>query len=122
METHDLISAFDLAITDRLLLTHPYYVKWQDGLLTIDELGTYAEQYRHFERSLPGVLTTTAQSLSDAPARQLVEDNLRDELSQPRPHAEIFEGFATAVGARQKAAGTGAQRNLVSPTRGQVPS
>jgi pyrroloquinoline-quinone synthase len=114
MRTHDLISAFDLAISDRLLLTHPYYRRWQDGQLTIDELGAYAEQYRHFERSLPGVLTTTAASLGDSPSRRLVLDNLRDELTEPRAHAEIFEGFATAVGAKQKADATEATRNLVS--------
>jgi pyrroloquinoline quinone (PQQ) biosynthesis protein C len=114
MRTHDLISAFDLAISEHRLLTHPYYRRWQDGLLTIDELGAYAEQYRHFERSLPGVLATTAECLSDVQTRRLVEDNLRDELAEPRPHAEIFEGFASAVGAKQKADATEATRNLVS--------
>jgi pyrroloquinoline quinone (PQQ) biosynthesis protein C len=114
MPSNDLISAFDLAISDRRLLEHPYYVRWQDGLLTLDELGAYAEQYRQFERCLPEVLATTAESLSEGPARQMVEDNLRDERSRPRPHTEIFEGFATAVGAKNKADATAATRNLVS--------
>lgn len=114
MPSHELIAAFDLAISDRLLLSHPYYRRWQDGTLTMDKLGAYAEQYRQFERCLPAVLTATAEGLSCGSARQLVEDNLRDELSEPKPHAEIFEGFASAVGAKQKADATEATRNLVS--------
>jgi pyrroloquinoline quinone (PQQ) biosynthesis protein C len=106
MPSLDLLAAFDLAISDRRLLEHPYYRRWQDGLLTLGELGSYAEQYRHFESCLPGALSATADGLSEGPARKLVEDNLRDELSRPRPHAQIFEGFATAVGAD-------ATRNLV---------
>jgi pyrroloquinoline quinone (PQQ) biosynthesis protein C len=114
MPSNDLIAAFDLAISDRRLLDHPYYVRWQNGLLTLDELGAYAEQYRQFEACLPGVLATTAGNLSEGTARHLVEENLVDERSRPRPHAEIFEGFATAVGAKSKVDATDATRNLVS--------
>jgi pyrroloquinoline quinone (PQQ) biosynthesis protein C len=114
MPSNDLIAAFDLAISERRLLDHPYYVRWQDGLLTLDELGAYAEQYRQFEACLPGVLATTAGNLSEGTARHLVEENLVDERSRPRPHAEIFDGFATAVGAKSKADATDATRNLVS--------
>jgi pyrroloquinoline-quinone synthase len=114
MPSNHLIAAFDRAICGRRLLEHPYYVKWQDGLLTLEELGDYAEQYRQFEGCLPDVLAATAETLSEGPARKLVEDNLLDERSRPRPHAAIFEGFASAVGAKQKADATEATRNLVS--------
>ena len=114
MPSNDLNAAFDLAISDRRLLDHPYYVRWQEGLLTLEELGAYAEQYRHFETCLPDVLATTAEDLSEGTARHLVEENLGDERSRPRPHAEIFEGFASAVGAKSKADATDATRNLVS--------
>jgi pyrroloquinoline-quinone synthase len=113
MPSLDLLAAFDLAISDRRLLEHPYYRRWQDGLLTLDELGSYAEQYRHFESCLPGALAATSEGLSEGPARELVEDNLKDELSRPRPHVQIFEGFATAVGADEEAVSTDATRNLV---------
>src|ERR1700722_7608121 len=106
MPSSELVAAFDLAISDRRLLEHPYYVRWQGGLLTLEELGGYAEQYRQFESCLPGVLAATAERLPVGTARELVEENLRDERSRPRPHAEIFEDFAKAVGAKQKSDST----------------
>lgn len=109
----DLLATFDLAISGRHLLEHPYYQSWQQGLLSRDDLGDYAEQYRHFERCLPDVLADTTDLLALGAARQLVEENLSDERSRPRAHADIFEGFAEAVGARVKAEPTQATAQLV---------
>src|SRR5579859_219871 len=109
----DLAAAFDQAIWGLRLLDHPYYQRWQEGLLTLGDLAAYAEQYRHVERCLPGVLSATAERLGAGPAKRLVEDNLRDERSRPQPHVELFEGFAAAVGADQEAGATGATRELV---------
>jgi pyrroloquinoline-quinone synthase len=113
MITPDLTSVFDLAVADQRLLDHPYYQSWQEGLLTRSDLAEYAEQYRHFERSLPGVLRAVAEGLPDGTARRLVEENLRDESAVPRAHVELFEGFATAVGAGTDAAPTRATKELV---------
>jgi pyrroloquinoline quinone (PQQ) biosynthesis protein C len=110
----DLDAAFALAISGRRLLEHPYYRQWQDGLLTTGDLGTYAAQYRHIERCLPGVLAAAAKSLGEGPARRLVEENLRDEQSRPQPHVELFEGFAGAVGADKHVKATTATRELVA--------
>ncbi|MGH9306381.1 MAG: iron-containing redox enzyme family protein [Acidimicrobiales bacterium] len=109
----DLDAAFALAMSGRLLLEHPYYQEWQEGLLAIGDLGAYAAQYRHVERCLPGVLAATAESLEEGVPRRLVEENLSDEQSRPRPHAELFEGFATAVGADKHHEATTATRELV---------
>jgi pyrroloquinoline quinone (PQQ) biosynthesis protein C len=110
----DLSASFDRVISRRRLLDHRFYRRWQDGLLTIEDLGAYAEQYRHIERCLPGVLARVAERLDDGHARRLVEDNLRDELTRPRAHAELFESFAAAVGANQEADPTEATRDLVA--------
>ncbi|HUC35932.1 MAG TPA: iron-containing redox enzyme family protein [Acidimicrobiales bacterium] len=113
MPALDLDVAFDRAISGRRLLEHLYYQRWQDGSLTMDDLGAYAGQYRIIERCLPGVLAASAESLGDGTARRLVEANLRDERS-PLPHVELFEGFATAVGAKREADATEATRDLVA--------
>lgn len=110
----DLDTAFDRAISGRRLLEHPYYRRWQDGLLTIEDLGAYAEQYRHIERCLPRVLARAAESLGEGTARRLVEENLHDEQVRPKPHTELFEAFATAVGAEEEAEPTKATRDLVA--------
>ena len=81
------------------LLDHPYYRAWQEGELTLEDLRTYAEQYRHFERSLPEVLADAAAQMERGEARRLVEANLDDELTNPRPHVDLFEDFSRSVGA-----------------------
>ena len=63
------------------------------------ELKSYAEQYRHFEKYLPGFLAEVVSLLPDGPGRALVQENLDDELGDPIPHVELFEQFAGAVGA-----------------------
>jgi pyrroloquinoline-quinone synthase len=110
----DLSPAFDLALADQRLLDHPYYQSWQEGLLSMGDLAEYAEQYRYFERCLPGVLETVSESLAQGTAKRLVDQNLRDESGVPRPHVDLFEGFAAAVGARRDVAPTPATRALVA--------
>jgi pyrroloquinoline quinone (PQQ) biosynthesis protein C len=82
--------------------------------LSVGELGGYAEQYRHFEQCLPRVLAAVADTIDGGAARLLVEDTLRDEQSQPRPHVELFEAFASAVGASTAVPATDATRRLVA--------
>lgn len=110
----DLDAAFDRAISGHRLLEHEYYRRWQDGLLTVGDLGAYAGQYRHIERFLPGVLAAAAESLGEGIGRRLVEENLRDEQSRPKPHAELFESFAVAVGAEEEVEATSSTRDLVA--------
>lgn len=85
-----------------LLLSHPFYRRWECGKLADGELARYAEQYRHFEQKLPEFLKSLS-AMMDAPgeaeARAFVDANLRDELgsSTSLSHAELFEQFAAAV-------------------------
>ncbi len=45
--------------------------------------------------------------------RRLIEANLADELSNPRPHVELFEDFSAAVGAADQVDPTMATSELV---------
>ncbi len=63
------------------------------------ELADYAEQYRHFEACLPGFLKELLVELPEGTARDLVAANLADEEGDPVAHVELFERFASAVGA-----------------------
>ncbi len=109
----DVESAIAAAIGSRRLLSHPFYQRWLDGTLKASELATYAAQYRYFEAQLPGFLASVLETLPDGSARDLVAANLSDELSSPAPHLELFDGFASAVGAEPTAA-TPATEALVS--------
>jgi pyrroloquinoline-quinone synthase len=83
----------------RRLLDHPFYVRWEAGMLARSELARYAGQYRHFEAALPDVLERIVDGLPDGAARHGVEASLVDERGVPAPHLELFDAFAAAVGA-----------------------
>jgi pyrroloquinoline-quinone synthase len=96
--TTDLQQSFFDALRDRQLLDHPFYRRWEAGELCRDDLTRYAEQYRHFETMMPTFLTNLRDELDAGEARDLVEANLRDEVSPPS-HLELFELFATSFNA-----------------------
>src|SRR5579863_7935791 len=89
----------DSSISDRKLLSHPFYQRWEAGELSVDELQHYAEQYRYFEEMLPEYLTKLANDLPVGVARDSVLNNLSDEVSSPS-HLELFERFANFYDAK----------------------
>ena len=60
---HPLFGAMESALDGRELLGHPFYLRWQAGELTADELARYAVNYRVFEAALPVVLTAVVEQL-----------------------------------------------------------
>lgn len=103
------------ALAGRRLLDHPFYRRWERGEVTMAELADYAEQYRHFETSLPVFLKGLVAELPEGRAKALVAANLADEVGDPISHVELFERFADAVGARsgaEEAPASGATRAL----------
>lgn len=106
-------------LSDRRLLAHPFYRRWEAGELDPAELGAYAAQYRYFERALPGLLEELAEKLPAGPARHAVLANLEDEKGVPAPHVELFEEFASAVSAGDDAP-SAATVDLVQEYRRQL--
>lgn len=93
--------ALEAALAERMLLTHPFYRRWEAGELSPDELARYSSQYRHFEATLPRLLGDLSGQLTDAgsvDAAAMVGQNLRDELGNPCAHLELFDQFVEAVG------------------------
>jgi pyrroloquinoline-quinone synthase len=91
--------ALSEAVRGVRLLEHPFYRRWVAGELEEAELASYAGQYRHFEARLPRFLTELVEMLPDGHPRDLVSENLAEELGDPVPHIELFDDFAAAVGA-----------------------
>ena len=96
--TTEITTIVDAALVGRRLLEHPFYRRWEDGQLSHGELREYADQYRHFEASLPATLTDIATGLPEGPLRNAVEKNRADEVAAPS-HLDLFEQFATHYGA-----------------------
>ncbi|HXW33661.1 MAG TPA: iron-containing redox enzyme family protein [Acidimicrobiales bacterium] len=104
-------------ITDeRRLLSHPFYVRWEAGDLSLSDLASYASQYRHFEQLLPSLLADVASKIVEgSSALASVLANLADETGNADgpSHLEIFDDFARSVGARPLADATPATSALV---------
>lgn len=114
MTTAPFTADIATALQDRRLLSHPFYRRWEAGEVSIGELAGYAAQYRHFEEYLPRFLGRLRDTLPEGRARALVAANLADELGDPVPHVELFDGFATAVGAHPESPSPAMSRLLAT--------
>jgi pyrroloquinoline-quinone synthase len=94
-----LSARIDATLDGVRLLDHPFYRRWTAGTLSIDELREYAAQYRSIERSQPRWLAGIAAALEPGNARDSVQRVLDDELSDESSHADLFDRFATSIGA-----------------------
>jgi pyrroloquinoline quinone (PQQ) biosynthesis protein C len=104
---HGSTEAIEDALHGRMLLTHPFYVRWEQGALHPDELGMYASQYRSFEAALPVILSAVVDGLraeGSTEVADLVQRNLTDELGRPEPHLALFDRFAAAVSTSESSA------------------
>lgn len=108
-----IATAISASTSGLRLLDHPYYRAWENGELRPHDLRSYAGQYRHFERCLPEVLADAARQIDQGEARRLVEANRHDEMTNPRPHLEMFDDFGMAVGAVEQVDPTKATSELV---------
>ena len=103
MDRFDVLSNLDQLVASRSILQHPFYVAWEQGRLTRDQLATYARVYYPHVRAFPGYLRAAIAATDDAAVRAELEANLADELSNPRPHPELWLDFAAALGLDRQA-------------------
>src|SRR5438067_1671091 len=98
MTAHDALTALDDLVQSRSILRHPFYQAWRCGRLTRPQLSSYARVYYPHVLAFPSYLRAAIACTSEASIREELERNLRDELSEPRPHAELWVEFAEAFG------------------------
>jgi pyrroloquinoline-quinone synthase len=78
--------AISNTISENNILNHPFYQKWNEGKLTIDELKNYAVQYYRFVENFPMFVSSVHSNCNDQIVRSMILENLADE-----------EGFKTNV-------------------------
>jgi pyrroloquinoline-quinone synthase len=98
VSSHDTLRRLDDLIERRSILRHPFYVAWQSGTLTREQLGTYARVYYPHVAAFPRYLTATAATATDPAVRTALDENLADELHHPKAHTELWLDFAAGVG------------------------
>lgn len=75
------------------VLEHPFYQRWSAGELSADELGRYAEQYRHATEAIARLSEELAET---APA--VARDELRRHADEEVSHVGLWDGFVEATG------------------------
>jgi pyrroloquinoline-quinone synthase len=81
-----VIDRIDAARARWNILAHPFYVRWERGELTDDELARYAGQYRH-----------AVLALADA------AETAGEHAEEERAHVALWDDFAAALDADAQA-------------------
>ncbi len=98
-------AAIDAAIEARSMLSHPFYIAWEEGRLSHDALKAYAKQYFHHVEAFPRAVSAVHANCPDAGGRRLLAENLAEEegLGEGRDdHATLWLAFAEALGADEQ--------------------
>lgn len=98
MNAIKIIEQLDQFIESRSILKHPFYVAWQRGELTVEQLATYAQIYYPHVAAFPKYLQSACDGADHPEVRSELERNLTDELSNPKPHPELWLDFAEGLG------------------------
>lgn len=93
-----LRSRLEEKIQKRHMLGHSFYLRWQSGQLSREELQGYAKEYYAFEKEFPRFLSAIHSRCEDLSMRQLLLENLVHEESGPENHPELWLRFAEGMG------------------------
>jgi pyrroloquinoline-quinone synthase len=81
----NLIERIDEARARWNVLDHPFYLRWERGELTRDELAFYAGEYRHAVVALAGAAAATGDA---------------EHAAEETAHISLWDDFAAAVDAQ----------------------
>lgn len=79
------------------VLKHPFYQRWSNGELTLNELSRYAGQYRHGVVALAEAATHASAAGEQHPSRR-ASRQLSQHASEEVEHIELWDQFTEAVG------------------------
>ena len=102
MQPQDTLTRLDQLIQSRSILNHPFYVAWQDGELSAEQLAIYARVYYPHVAAFTGYLNLALGSAEDEIVRAELENNLDDELNNPKAHNELWLDFAEGLGVSRR--------------------
>jgi pyrroloquinoline-quinone synthase len=92
-------------ISEKHLLTHPFYLAWTEGKLNRNHLKHYAEQYFHHVLAFPTYISAvhcnTPHFDGDITVRQEILENLISEERGEENHPALWKNFAIALGSSE---------------------
>ncbi len=85
-------------IQKRHMLGHTFYLRWQSGQLSREELQGYAKEYYSFEKEFPRFLSAIHSHTEDMTMRKHLLENLSHEEGGEENHPELWLRFAEGMG------------------------
>ena len=105
--THGSVSqAIDAKVTERAMLTHPFYQAWTEGRLPLDTLRAYSRQYFHHVEAFPRAVSAVHSACPDRDGRRMLAENLAEEEgveAGKQDHATLWLMFACGLGESEDA-------------------
>jgi pyrroloquinoline-quinone synthase len=92
------LDSIDRQIAAKHLLTHPFYLAWTRGELSMAALADYARQYYHHVAAFPTYLSAVHAKCDDQPTRRQLLENLIDEEAGSPNHPELWLQFTESLG------------------------
>ena len=101
MTNEQFIAELNKILEEKSILKHPFYQKWNEGKLTINELRDYAKQYYHFVKHFPMFVSSVHSYCEDTNIRRMLVENIADEdgfKTGIEDHPELWLKFAGSLG------------------------
>jgi len=98
--------AIDSKVSERAMLSHPFYQAWTEGRLPLDTLRAYARQYFHHVEAFPRAVSAVHSACPDRDGRRMLAENLAEEEgieAGKQDHATLWLMFACGLGEEERA-------------------
>ena len=116
MDRRNVLDTLDELVRERSILQHPFYVAWERGELTREQLATYARAYYPHVQAFPRYLEAAIAQADDPACRAELQRNLADERSNPKAHHELWLDFADVLGQDRHEIATAAPKPFAQAT------
>jgi len=91
----------DEKVSERAMLSHPFYQAWTEGRLPLDTLRAYARQYFHHVDAFPRAVSAVHSACPDRDGRRMLAENLAEEEgieAGKQDHSSLWLMFAAGLG------------------------
>jgi pyrroloquinoline-quinone synthase len=99
-------TAIDSKVSERAMLSHPFYQAWTEGRLPLQTLRDYARQYFHHVEAFPRAVSAVHSACPDRDGRRMLAENLAEEEgieAGKQDHASLWMMFACGLGETEDA-------------------
>ena len=101
MNREEFLTRLDALVAEKHLLKHPFYVLWNEGKLTREDLRRYAIAYYPQVANFPRYVSGVHAACDDAALRQELLENLIEEERGAENHPALWRRFAASLGAAE---------------------